>query len=127
MSCRAPHCPPAQSCTKPTLKDLDVGLPDDPLLPAASHSHLRTIDTQLSSVDLSEWGQQDVAIAAFLMLLWKDMYPAREAPLSLKERVEEEWDTWGRPPGGFVDLGCVSPFRFSLLPCRVSYRSMGQS
>jgi hypothetical protein len=37
------------------------------------------------------------------MLLWKDMYPARP------DAEGEEWDTWGRPPNGFIDLGCVSP------------------
>jgi tRNASer (uridine44-2'-O)-methyltransferase len=52
--------------------------------------------------DTSEWGSQDVAIAAFLMLLWKDMYP----PRSSKEG-EEEWESWGRPENGFIDLGCV--------------------
>jgi hypothetical protein len=56
-----------------------------------------------STSDISDWGSQDVAIAAFLMLLWKDMYPARPPTGS-----ENEWDTWGRPENGFIDLGCVS-------------------
>jgi tRNASer (uridine44-2'-O)-methyltransferase len=49
-------------------------------------------------------------VATFLMLLWRDMYP----PVPAEDRegdqptVGEEWDAWGRPPGGFVDLGCVS-------------------
>ncbi|KAK8849703.1 hypothetical protein IAR55_005038 [Kwoniella newhampshirensis] len=68
-------------------------------------------DTPLTTnVDISEWGEQDVAIAAFLMLLWKDMYPAREKSEGLGNdgEMEEsrEWDIWGRPEGGFVDLGC---------------------
>ncbi|EIW71493.1 hypothetical protein TREMEDRAFT_42864 [Tremella mesenterica DSM 1558] len=46
---------------------------------------------------------KDVAVAAFLMLLWKEMYPPR-APLEADETLQ--WDTWGRPKGGFVDLGC---------------------
>lgn len=79
----------------------DVSLPSDPSLP---------LD------DISHWGSQDVAIATFLMLLWKDMYPARQAPDG-KEEVEE-WDTWGRPTGGFVDLGCVSLIRESMLTIR---------
>jgi tRNASer (uridine44-2'-O)-methyltransferase len=55
-----------------------------------------------------------VAIAAFLMLLWKEMYPSRAAengkPSAQGSDVEStrEWDEWGRPTGGFVDLGCVS-------------------
>lgn len=65
--------------------------------------------------DLSEWGSQDVAIAAFLMLLWKDMYPPRQP--SEKEGTEE-WETWGRPENGFVDLGCVShSFQISQFHC----------
>ncbi|WWD20333.1 hypothetical protein CI109_104809 [Kwoniella shandongensis] len=66
-------------------------------------------DTHLpTDIDLSEWGEQDVAIAAFLMLLWKDMYPARSGEQMKGGGLEEEreWDSWGRPEGGFVDLGC---------------------
>ncbi|KAL7425199.1 tRNA(Ser) Um(44) 2'-O-methyltransferase [Cryptotrichosporon argae] len=78
----------------PKLEDVkrhvwkNPGLPDDPTLPT----------------DLTHWGSQDVAIAAFLMLLWKDMYPAREAASG--SGGVEEWERWGRPPGGFIDLGC---------------------
>lgn len=35
------------------------------------------------------------------------MYPARP-PADKGEEGAEEWDTWGRPPNGFIDLGCVS-------------------
>ncbi|WVQ78960.1 hypothetical protein IAT38_001052 [Cryptococcus sp. DSM 104549] len=67
--------------------------PDDPLLPMDN---------------ISDWGEQDVAIAAFLMLLWKEMYPARDLGEVKRDEMEEEreWDKWGRPEGGFVDLGC---------------------
>jgi len=68
----------------------DTSLPSDPSLPD----------------DISSWGSQDIAIATFLMLLWRDMYPAREPPKD--EEEPNEWDKWGRPPAGFVDLGCVS-------------------
>ncbi|OCF42582.1 hypothetical protein I317_03567 [Kwoniella heveanensis CBS 569] len=78
---------------------------DDPTLPSSN------------TMDVSEWGQQDVAIAAFLMLLWKEMYPPRERarPLPVasdgvgpiaEPDEERERDTWGRPEGGFIDLGC---------------------
>jgi tRNASer (uridine44-2'-O)-methyltransferase len=50
---------------------------------------------------------QDVAVAAFLMLLWKDMYEPREI-VEGSEATGEIWDKWGRPREGFVDLGCVS-------------------
>ena len=41
------------------------------------------------------------------MLLWRDMYPMREG-VGEEDGVGREWDSWGRPKGGFVDLGCVS-------------------
>ncbi|KAG8980030.1 tRNA(Ser) Um(44) 2'-O-methyltransferase [Tulasnella sp. 425] len=46
---------------------------------------------------------EDIGIATFLLLLWKQTYPARDVPA-----VDEtqSWDTWGRPPGGWMDLGC---------------------
>ncbi|PWN52650.1 DUF1613-domain-containing protein [Violaceomyces palustris] len=58
---------------------------------------------------------EDLGIAAFIMLLWKDTFPPRT-----REEVERdcnvgghegglgerEADLWGRPPGGFVDIGC---------------------
>ncbi|WVW86884.1 hypothetical protein I302_108939 [Kwoniella bestiolae CBS 10118] len=68
--------------------------PDDPSLP--------------TRVDLSEWGEQDIAIAAFLMLLWKDMYPPVHPGRTQDglQEEEREWDSWGRPEGGFIDLGC---------------------
>ncbi|KZO98616.1 DUF1613-domain-containing protein [Calocera viscosa TUFC12733] len=52
---------------------------------------------------------EDVAIAAFLMLLWKGEYPGLEEgrpPATDDDAGECEWSTWGRPEGGFVDLGC---------------------
>lgn len=68
-----------------------------------------------------------MAIAAFLMLLWRDMYPSRVAAngeaAAQGSDVEStrEWDSWGRPEGGFVDLGCVSlPLR------RIASRSIKQ-
>ena len=36
------------------------------------------------------------------------MYPARE--MDNAEEEKKDWDSWGRPQGGFVDLGCVSGF-----------------
>ncbi|KLT40961.1 DUF1613-domain-containing protein [Cutaneotrichosporon oleaginosum] len=64
-------------------------------------SGARSPDDRLLPHNIAAWGQQDIAIAAFLMLLWRDMYPAREG-----SETGMEWDKWGRPPGGFVDLGC---------------------
>jgi hypothetical protein len=45
---------------------------------------------------LLNYSNQDIGIATFLMLLWRDTYPAI---------VEGGQTKWGRPPGGFVDAG----------------------
>ncbi|KAG7558211.1 hypothetical protein FFLO_02864 [Filobasidium floriforme] len=50
---------------------------------------------------------KDVAIACFLMLLWKDMYPPIKQESGLEDVPSRRpWDLWGRPAGGFLDLGC---------------------
>ena len=65
---------------------------------------------------------QDIGIATFLMLLWKDTYgsetiPPDPAPVAAPNTSEaqvavafpnaaEPWRRWPRPPGGFIDLGC---------------------
>lgn len=49
---------------------------------------------------------KDVAVATFLMLLWKDMYPRRDGASSQDNEGPRQWDTWGRPEGGFLDIGC---------------------
>ncbi|KZT20848.1 DUF1613-domain-containing protein [Neolentinus lepideus HHB14362 ss-1] len=51
---------------------------------------------------------EDIGIATYLMLLWKDMYssPPSEAQSDSKSEPERPWDAWPRPPGGFLDLGC---------------------
>ncbi|KAJ2912593.1 hypothetical protein MD484_g7816, partial [Candolleomyces efflorescens] len=48
---------------------------------------------------------EDIGIATFLMLLWKDTYPSSSPPL-LDGEDKEPWKHWGRPPGGFIDFGC---------------------
>jgi len=52
---------------------------------------------------------QDIGIATFLMLLWKDTCGPEtvppDPPVDASEDVES-WRRWPRPPGGFVDLGC---------------------
>lgn len=53
-----------------------------------------------------------MAVATFLMLLWRDMYPEREVLGGVGViNGGRKWDRWGRPPGGFLDLGCVSLMR----------------
>lgn len=38
-----------------------------------------------------------------MMLVWKDTFP--EVPKEDGEESSGPWDTWGRPPGGFLDFG----------------------
>lgn len=76
---------------------------------------------------------QDVSIATFLILLWKDFYPP--IPASLPGRVppfpsneqdtgmnttSEERSRWGAPGGGFVDLGCGNGLLTHILTSEVS-------
>ena len=60
---------------------------------------------------------QDIGIATFLMLLWKDTYGPETIPPDHLSTVAapntptappdaEPWRRWPRPLGGFVDLGC---------------------
>lgn len=50
------------------------------------------------------------------MLLWRDMYPARAG----NNETGMEWDKWGRPPGGFRDLGCGNGLVVHILTSEVS-------
>ncbi|KAJ9094412.1 hypothetical protein QFC21_005951 [Naganishia friedmannii] len=77
------------------------------------HKHL---DSRVKKVrsnileDLKRHVWKDVAVACFLMLLWKDMYPARDladVPDTTAEALKDRpWLQWGRPDNGFLDLGC---------------------
>ncbi|KAI0320928.1 hypothetical protein OF83DRAFT_1081312 [Amylostereum chailletii] len=51
---------------------------------------------------------EDIGIATFLMLLWRDTSdPNYTVPvLDCEPPSEEPWRKWPRPAGGFVDLGC---------------------
>ena len=55
------------------------------------------------------------------------MYPSRDSQGSKEgvEGIEEEWHTWGRPPNGFIDLGCVSRLTPNLLS-KVADRVQGE-
>lgn len=40
------------------------------------------------------------------MLLWREMCPAPKV-VDEEDGEKRDWDSWGRPRGGFIDLGCV--------------------
>ncbi|CAK5276305.1 unnamed protein product [Mycena citricolor] len=60
------------------------------------------VDTWAESTDPLKHVFEDIGIATFLILLWKDTFPSVEEGSSLNE----PWKGWGRPPSGFLDFGC---------------------
>lgn len=64
------------------------------------HKHL--VDTWQEATDPLKHVFEDIGIATFLMLLWKETYRNGDAAGS----DEEGGEPWPRPPGGFLDFGC---------------------
>ncbi|KAJ7265456.1 hypothetical protein B0H12DRAFT_1201063 [Mycena haematopus] len=60
------------------------------------------VDTWVESTDPLKHVFEDIGIATFLILLWKDTYPLRPAS---DVPPDEPWRGWGRPVG-FLDFGC---------------------
>ncbi|KAK7032866.1 DUF1613-domain-containing protein [Favolaschia claudopus] len=61
------------------------------------------VDTWVESTDPLKHVFEDIGIATFLILLWKELYP----PLPISDlRPDEPWRSWGRPLAGFLDFGC---------------------
>ncbi|KAJ6536702.1 hypothetical protein DFH09DRAFT_1249794 [Mycena vulgaris] len=63
------------------------------------------VDTWVESTDPLKHVFEDIGIATFLILLWKDTYPP-PATADADVPPGEPWRGWGRPPGGFLDFGC---------------------
>ncbi|KAJ7368995.1 hypothetical protein DFH08DRAFT_928974 [Mycena albidolilacea] len=61
------------------------------------------VDTWVESTDPLKHVFEDIGIATFLILLWKDTYPP---PPASDVPPDEPWRAWGRPAGGFLDFGC---------------------
>ncbi|KAJ7462019.1 hypothetical protein FB451DRAFT_1496394 [Mycena latifolia] len=61
------------------------------------------VDTWVENTDPLKHVFEDIGIATFLILLWKDTYPP---PAASDVPLDEPWRGWGRPPGGFLDFGC---------------------
>ncbi|KAF7302225.1 hypothetical protein MIND_00789500 [Mycena indigotica] len=59
------------------------------------------VDNWVETTDPLKHVFEDIGIATFLMVLWRDTYPALDA-----SHPDEPWRGWGRPPGGFLDFGC---------------------
>ncbi|TFK61863.1 DUF1613-domain-containing protein [Pluteus cervinus] len=54
---------------------------------------------------------EDIGIATYLMLLWKDTFSSTDSQTNVEgdppiDYSTQPWRNWGRPPGGFLDFGC---------------------
>ncbi|PFH49379.1 hypothetical protein AMATHDRAFT_63347 [Amanita thiersii Skay4041] len=84
------------------------------------HKHL--VATWCEATDPLKHVFEDIGIATYLMLLWKETYSntSMDATVTQGEILEdcgrtteridnyhsEPWRSWPRPPGGFLDFGC---------------------
>ncbi|KAJ6615633.1 hypothetical protein B0H10DRAFT_1949803 [Mycena sp. CBHHK59/15] len=61
------------------------------------------VETWVENTDPLKHVFEDIGIATYLILLWKDTFP----PPDVSDVPQDEpWRGWGRPPGGFLDFGC---------------------
>ncbi|KAG9076085.1 tRNA(Ser) Um(44) 2'-O-methyltransferase [Ceratobasidium sp. UAMH 11750] len=63
------------------------------------------VETWKEATDPSKHVFEDIGIATFLMLLWKDTY-RNFKPSSESVGAGFPWSHYPRPPGGFRDIGC---------------------
>ncbi|KAI0062886.1 DUF1613-domain-containing protein [Artomyces pyxidatus] len=84
----------------------------DVLVPRETYQDLYLVMRERHNHLVGEWREvtdplkhvfEDIGIATYLMLLWKDTYGT---PGTTEDEGDEPWRRWPRPPGGFVDLGC---------------------
>ncbi|KAG0698900.1 hypothetical protein DFH29DRAFT_939266 [Suillus ampliporus] len=68
--------------------------------------HKGLVNTWREATDPLKHVFEDIGIATFLMLFWKDMFAASGDLAAVKELDDSPWKSWPRPPGGFLDLGC---------------------
>jgi len=73
------------------------------LLLRERHKHL--VDTWQEVTDPLKHVFEDIGIATFLMLLWRDSFADSESK-ETEEDPMQPWKTWPRPSGGFLDFGC---------------------
>ncbi|KAF7799044.1 hypothetical protein EIP86_010274 [Pleurotus ostreatoroseus] len=88
----------------------------DCILPREPYQDLYLVMRERHKHLVNEWHEvtdplkhvfEDIGIATFLILLWKDMYASQGQKSEANDSLEgEPWKYWPRPPGGFVDLGC---------------------
>jgi tRNASer (uridine44-2'-O)-methyltransferase len=67
------------------------------------HKHL--VDSWQEVTDPLKHVFEDIAIATFLMLFWKETYTHLDLPSPRTSDPDRPWTGWPRPPGGFLDFG----------------------
>lgn len=68
--------------------------------------HKGIVDTWRETTDPLKHVFEDIGIATFLMLFWKDTFATSADLADVKELDDSRWTSWPRPSGGFLDLGC---------------------
>ncbi|OSD03617.1 DUF1613-domain-containing protein [Trametes coccinea BRFM310] len=91
----------------------------DCVIPRETYQDLYLVMRERHKHLVNEWQEvtdplkhvfEDIGIATFLMLLWKESYRPEVEGTPCDESSQElnaaPWKDWPRPPGGFLDLGC---------------------
>lgn len=81
----------------------------------------RLLETWAEVTDPRKHVFEDLGIAAWLILLWRDLFESSHVPLGEARRCA---DVWGQPPGGFVDVGCGNGLLVHILTLE-GYRGLG--
>ncbi|KAI0660428.1 hypothetical protein C8Q70DRAFT_975427 [Cubamyces menziesii] len=92
----------------------------DCIIPREAYQDLYLVMRERHKHLVNEWQEvtdplkhvfEDIGIATFLMLLWKESF-GTQGENGLNDAAVPEnlqtapWKSWPRPPGGFIDLGC---------------------
>ncbi|KDQ08165.1 hypothetical protein BOTBODRAFT_572461 [Botryobasidium botryosum FD-172 SS1] len=83
------------------------------------------VESWPESTDPQKHVFEDIAIATFLILVWKHSYPPLDARAHDQSEPDgEPWGNWPRPPDGFVDLGCGNGLLVHIL-VTLGYKGFG--
>ncbi|KAI8980663.1 DUF1613-domain-containing protein [Trametes punicea] len=90
----------------------------DCIIPREAYQDLYLVMRERHKHLVNEWREvtdplkhvfEDIGIATFLMLLWKESYRSLHTEPGdepCRDLGTAPWKGWPRPPGGFLDLGC---------------------
>ncbi|RPD64925.1 DUF1613-domain-containing protein [Lentinus tigrinus ALCF2SS1-6] len=101
-----------------TLTNYKKRVHHDCIIPREEYQDLYLVMRERHKHLVNEWQEvtdplkhvfEDIGIATFLMLLWKNTYRlsgSADSPSDLMPLEDAPWKTWPRPSAGFLDLGC---------------------